>query len=75
LHRIDPEAQARQVAALQRVRATRDAAAVEQALAAVREAARSSDNMLPPMRSALAARASIGEICSLLRQEWGEYGG
>jgi methylmalonyl-CoA mutase N-terminal domain/subunit len=75
LHRIDPKGQARQVAALQRVRATRDDAAVERAMADVRTAARGAANMLPPMRAALVARASIGEICALLRQEWGEYGG
>ena len=73
IHSIDPEAQARQVAALVRVRAERDNVAVGAALEAVRGCARGSGNMLYPMRAALAARASIGEICAVLRREWGEY--
>ena len=44
-------------------------------LEAVRVAARGTDNLLPPMKEALAAYASIGEICTVLRQEWGEYEG
>jgi methylmalonyl-CoA mutase N-terminal domain/subunit len=75
LHRTDPDAQARQITSLRRVRAERDRDATDAALAAVRAVARSSGNMLPPMRSALASRASIGEICAVLREEWGEYGG
>ncbi|HWE60285.1 MAG TPA: methylmalonyl-CoA mutase family protein [Chloroflexota bacterium] len=75
IHSIDPAAHDRQVAALQRVRAARDGAAVEAALAAVRRCAQGSDNLLYPLREALAARASIGEICGVLREEWGEYGG
>ncbi len=44
-------------------------------LEAVRTAARGSANMLPPMKEALAAYASIGEVCAVLREEWGEYEG
>jgi methylmalonyl-CoA mutase N-terminal domain/subunit len=73
IHTIDPGAERRQIAALQRVRAERDGAAVAAALAAVRECARGTANILPAMRAALAALASIGEICGVLREEWGEY--
>jgi methylmalonyl-CoA mutase N-terminal domain/subunit len=41
----------------------------------VRSAARGSAKLLPPMKEALAAYASIGEVCNVLRQEWGEYEG
>jgi hypothetical protein len=29
--------------------------------------------MLPPLRGALAARCTVGEICEVLREEWGDY--
>ncbi len=72
---IDPAVQERQIARLRAVYATRDNARVSACLTAVRAAARTSGNMLPPMKEALAAYASIGEICSVLREEWGEYEG
>jgi methylmalonyl-CoA mutase N-terminal domain/subunit len=73
LHRLDPEAERRQVERTRRVRAERDAAAVERALVRVREAARGTENMLPPMRDALSGRCTVGEICGALREEWGTY--
>ena len=39
----------------------------------VRAAARGTANLLPPMREALRARATVGEVCGVLRQEFGEY--
>jgi methylmalonyl-CoA mutase N-terminal domain/subunit len=73
LHRIDPEAERRQQERTARVRAERDAAAAEAALPRVLEAARGTENLLPPMRDALRARCTIGEICNVLRDEWGMY--
>ena len=73
LHRLDPEAERRQVARTRRVRAERDTATAEQALVRVREAARGSENLLYPMRDALAARCTIGELCDVLREEFGTY--
>ena len=57
------------------MRATRDNARVAALLDAVRTAARGTANLLPPMKEALAAYASIGEVCAVLREEWGEYEG
>ena len=73
LHRIDPEAERRQLERTERVRAERDAAAAEAALARVRETAQGPENLLPPLRDALAARCTIGEICNVLREEFGMY--
>ena len=73
LHRLDPEAERRQVERTARVRADRDAAAAEAALGRVRDAARGADNLLPPMREALAAHCTVGEICNALRDEFGTY--
>ena len=55
------------------MRAGRNAAEAEAALAAVRETARGTANLLPPMREALRARCTIGEICDVLREEFGTY--
>jgi methylmalonyl-CoA mutase, N-terminal domain len=73
LHRLDPEAERRQVERTARVRAKRDAAASATALGAVRAAARGTENMLPPIRAALAAHCTVGEVCGTLRGEWGSY--
>jgi len=73
LHRLDPEVERRQVERTARVRSERDAAAAEQALEGVRDTARSDANLLPPMRAALAAGSTIGEICNVLRAEFGTY--
>jgi methylmalonyl-CoA mutase N-terminal domain/subunit len=73
LHRLDPEAERRQLARTARVRAERDAATAEAALARVRDAARGTQNLLPPMREALAANCTVGEICNTLREEFGTH--
>jgi methylmalonyl-CoA mutase N-terminal domain/subunit len=62
-----------QTAALVRIRESRDNAAVQAALADVRRAAEGSANVLHPLRAALKELASIGEVCGVLRQVWGEY--
>jgi methylmalonyl-CoA mutase N-terminal domain/subunit len=71
--RIGPHHQESQVAALLRLRADRDPAAVRHALARLEEAARGTDNLLYPLKDALAAYATIGECCDVLRGVFGEY--
>lgn len=71
--RVDPAIEERQRARLARLRAERDAPAVAAALADLREAAAGEDNVLYPMRTALRARATVGEVCGALRQVWGAY--
>jgi methylmalonyl-CoA mutase N-terminal domain/subunit len=73
LHRLDPAGERRQVERTERVRAERDAAAVEAALGRVREAAGGDGNLLLPVREALAADATVGEVCGALREEFGTY--
>ena len=73
LHRIDPDAEQRQVDRTRRARAERDTAAWEAAVAAVRAAAGSEANVLPPMREALRVGATVGEVCGVLREAWGTY--
>ncbi|MGH3022913.1 MAG: acyl-CoA mutase large subunit family protein [Gaiellaceae bacterium] len=73
LHRLDPEAERRQIERTRRVRAERDAGEAESAVARVQEAARGDANLLVPMREALRARCTVGEICTVLREELGTY--
>ena len=63
----------RQVERLQELRASRDQRAVDGALADVEETARGTGNLLPPMREALRARATLGEVSDALRRVFGEY--
>ena len=71
--RVSHEVERDQAADLSRRRAGRDQAAVDSALAAMLAAARSGENMIPPMLAAARAEATLGEICDALRQEWGVY--
>ncbi|MFI9331673.1 methylmalonyl-CoA mutase [Kitasatospora sp. NPDC052868] len=71
--RVDPAIEARQAGRLARLRAERDSSAVDRALGALRTAAGGSDNVLYPMKEALAARATVGEVCDALRAVWGTY--
>ena len=73
LLRIEPDAEQRQVERTRRVRAERDPAAWESAVAAVRGAAGSDVNVLPPMREALRVGATVGELCGVLRDAWGTH--
>jgi methylmalonyl-CoA mutase, N-terminal domain len=75
LHRLDPEAERHQVERTRALRDERDPAEAGRGLAAVRDAARGEANMLPPLREALKARCTIGEICAVLREEWGTHDG
>ncbi len=65
--------EARQRASVEALKARRDADAVAAALAAVVEAARSGDNLMPRLVAAVKVRATLGEISDALRGEWGTY--
>ncbi|WP_030204070.1 methylmalonyl-CoA mutase [Streptomyces sp. NRRL S-87] len=71
--RVDPAIEAQQAARLARLRAERDGAAVDRVLADLRRTAAGTGNVLYPMREALRARATIGEVCGALREVWGTY--
>lgn len=71
--RVDPAIEAQQVERLARLRAERDQAAVDKALLELQAAARGSDNCLYPMKEALRARATVGEVSNALREVWGVY--
>jgi len=71
--RVSHQVERDQVAELARRRTERDGAAVDRALAGVVAAARSSANMIPPILAAAQVEATLGEICEVLRDEWGIY--
>ncbi|AKG44836.1 acyl-CoA mutase large subunit family protein [Streptomyces xiamenensis] len=72
--RVDPAIEAQQAARLAALRAERDQPAVDGALAALRAAAEDPRaNVLYPMKEALRARATVGEVCNTLREVWGAY--
>ncbi len=71
--RVDPAIEAEQGARLAALRADRDQSEVDRALKALQRSASGTDNVLPPMRDALAARATVGEVCHALRAVWGSY--
>jgi methylmalonyl-CoA mutase N-terminal domain/subunit len=70
---LDPAIADAQAKSLVEIRATRDQDAVDAALSALRAAARTRDNLLPPMRAALRHLATVGEVSDTLRAEFGTY--
>jgi methylmalonyl-CoA mutase N-terminal domain/subunit len=73
LLRVDPAIEAEQTARLSKLRADRDDARWRRALSDLGRAAEGTDNVLVPMREALRARATVGEVCDVLRESWGQY--
>jgi len=72
--RVDPELEGKQIGRLQATRARRDGAAVERALAALREdAAHEGRNLMEPLMDCARAHASEGEIVESLQQVFGDY--
>ena len=73
--RVDPEEEARQIAKLKSLRAGRDSARIGVVLDQVRCAAQANANVMEPIIEAVHAYATMGEICDVLRQVYGEYRG
>ncbi len=70
---IDPATEKNQVERTNKVKADRDGAAVERTLSAVREAATNGENLFAPVIAAVEEYATLGEICGVLREVFGEY--
>ncbi|MGN6816348.1 MAG: acyl-CoA mutase large subunit family protein [Solirubrobacterales bacterium] len=73
--KVDPESEQRQLARLRAFKENRDQAEVETRLESLRDVARGDGNLLHPIRAALKAKASIGEVCGAMREVFGEYKG
>ena len=72
--RIDPALERKQIERVQGLRGRRDSAAVETALARLKQAAsREDDNLMPPLLEAAKAYVTLGEMCDALRSVWGTW--
>ncbi|HLW76168.1 MAG TPA: methylmalonyl-CoA mutase family protein, partial [Bryobacteraceae bacterium] len=73
LYETDASLAVRQREDVARAKSSRDHAQVARVLAAIREAARGSDSLMPPIIEAVKSYASLGEICGVLREEFGTF--
>jgi methylmalonyl-CoA mutase N-terminal domain/subunit len=73
LHRVDPALERKQVERVQSLRARRDGHRVQETLAALKQAAEGTDNLMPHILACVKAYATVGEICHALRDVFGEY--
>jgi methylmalonyl-CoA mutase N-terminal domain/subunit len=71
--RVNPEVEEEQVARLQRLRRERDNRKVNEMLEKLHYAAEKDENLMPVIIDAVKAYATIGEICDVLREIYGEY--
>ncbi|HEX5617436.1 MAG TPA: methylmalonyl-CoA mutase family protein [Solirubrobacteraceae bacterium] len=70
---VDPATERGQIERLKQFKADRDQELADRRLEELREAARGTANLLPPLRAALKDRCSVGEVCGALRDVFGEY--
>src|SRR3954466_3368818 len=70
---IDDSAAGKQLAKLETLRRSRDNDAVQRALDRLRQTAKTTANLMPPILDAVRAYATVGEMCDALRDVWGEY--
>jgi methylmalonyl-CoA mutase, N-terminal domain len=71
--KIDPDTERNQVERLTRFKVERDQDAVRARLEDLRVACRAEENLLHPLRAALKERSTLGEVCGVMREEFGEY--
>jgi len=71
--RVDPAVEESRRADMAKLREDRDAAAVDAVLAKIRAASGGSENMMPLLIEAAELYVTVGEMCNVLRDEWGEY--
>ncbi|MGA9288793.1 MAG: methylmalonyl-CoA mutase family protein [Anaerobacillus sp.] len=75
LHRIDPELQRKQVEKLEALRSSRDQNRVSARLEELKDGARGNKNLMPLIIECVRDYCTVGEICGVLREEFGEYTG
>ena len=71
--KIDPKTEMDQVAFVKKIKAERDDGELQATLSKLREVARSDGNTFEALYECCKAYASVGEMCDVLREEWGEY--
>jgi methylmalonyl-CoA mutase N-terminal domain/subunit len=73
LLRVDPAVRISQIEKLEKLKSERDDKAVKENLAQLKRAAEGSENLMPPILGAVKAYATLGEICDVMREVYGEY--
>jgi methylmalonyl-CoA mutase N-terminal domain/subunit len=73
IQRIDPALERKQVERLRALRAKRDPETWQTALRSVEDTARTGENLMPRILSAVEANATVGEISDAMRKVYGEY--
>jgi len=73
LLRVDPAVRVAQIEKLRALKEERDEQKVKDTLGRLREAAQGTENLMPPILEAVKAYATLGEICDVLREVFGEY--
>jgi methylmalonyl-CoA mutase, N-terminal domain len=73
IQKIDPETDARRIEQVRAFRAARDQGATDATLERLQNASRGSENLMPFVLDAFRAKATLGEVCGVLRREWGEF--
>ncbi len=71
--RLNPKAESEQIEGLEHILKIRDSTLIDDALDQLRDAAKGSENLIPFILHAVKSYASLGEICGVLRDEFGEY--
>jgi len=71
--RIDPSIESMQIERLNKVKKERNSKAVKEALEYVREVSKGDENVVPAVLEAVRAYCTIGEICGIFRDVFGEY--
>ncbi|MHA1904525.1 MAG: acyl-CoA mutase large subunit family protein [Candidatus Thorarchaeota archaeon] len=71
--RVNPQSELEQVKRLNKLKDSRDNAAIEEVLEALRQGAKSEENLVPLILDAVRTYATLGEICGVLREVFGEY--
>src|SRR5690349_7924716 len=71
--RVDPESERQQVERLKKFKEDRDQDLLKKRLEELREVCKGDGNLLHPIRAALKDNATIGEVCGIMREEFGEY--
>lgn len=73
LLRVDPEVEEKQIAELQNLRRERNNAKVKEALSKLHDATDKDENLMPKIIEAIKTYATLGEICDVLRNVYGEH--
>ncbi|MBC8419559.1 MAG: methylmalonyl-CoA mutase family protein [Desulfobacteraceae bacterium] len=73
LLRVDPSVRVSQVESLKKLKSERDSARVEKSLTGLKQVAQGKENLMPLILEAVRGYATLGEICDVLREVFGEY--